>query len=188
MFGLALFGIGVAMVIGADLGAAPWDVFHQGLAERLGWAVGTVIVVIGFGLLLLWIPLRQRPGIGTVLNAFEIGTVVNLTLPRLPDTDRLVPRLALMAAGIVVVAIGSGFYIGAGLGPGPRDGLMMGLRDRGSSVRTARTIIEVTVLVLGIVLGGTAGIGTVVFALAIGPLVHVFLPRLTLPPRHGTSG
>lgn len=171
------------MLIDADLGAAPWDVFHQGVAERLGWAVGTVIIITGLCLLVLWIPLRQRPGMGTLLNALEIGTVVNLTLPIVPDPTHLAPRIILMASGIVIIAIGSGFYIGAGLGPGPRDGLMMGLRDRGLSVRAARTFIEIVVLVLGIVLGATAGVGTVAFALTIGPLVHVFLPRLTLPPR-----
>jgi uncharacterized membrane protein YczE len=188
VFGLGLFGLGVAMLIDADLGAAPWDVFHQGVAERIGWAVGSVIVVTGLLLLVLWIPLRQRPGVGTLLNALEIGTVVNLTLPIVPDPEQMIPRVILMTGGIVVIAVGSGFYIGAGIGPGPRDGLMLGLRDRGLSVRAARTLIEVSVLVLGIVLGGTAGVGTVAFAIAIGPLVHVFLPRLTLPPRRTTSG
>ncbi|MEN9506040.1 MAG: hypothetical protein RI958_1966 [Actinomycetota bacterium] len=183
MFGLALFGVGVAMLIDADLGAAPWDVFHQGVAERIGWAVGSVIVVTGLVLLVLWVPLRQRPGVGTLLNALEIGTVVNLTLPIIPDLDGLVARVGLMLGGIVIIALGSGFYIGAGIGPGPRDGLMLGLRDRGLSVRSARTLIEVSVLVLGILLGGTAGVGTVAFAVTIGPLVHIFLPRLTLEPR-----
>jgi uncharacterized membrane protein YczE len=183
VFGLALFGVGVAMLIDADLGAAPWDVFHQGVAERIGWAVGSVIVVTGLVLLVLWVPLRQRPGVGTLLNALEIGTVVNLTLPIIPDLDGLVARVGLMLGGIVIIALGSGFYIGAGIGPGPRDGLMLGLRDRGLSVRSARTLIEVSVLVLGILLGGTAGVGTVAFAVTIGPLVHIFLPRLTLEPR-----
>jgi uncharacterized membrane protein YczE len=179
--GLAMFGIGISMIIDADLGAAPWDVFHQGVSERLGVPIGTVIIATGALLLLLWIPLRERPGIGTVLNAVEIGLVVDLVLPRLPGPEALGPRVALMLGGVVVVAIGSGLYIGSGLGPGPRDGLMTGLARRGLSIRVARTGIEVTVLLLGIALGGSAGVGTAVFALGIGPLVQVFLPRLRMP-------
>lgn len=179
--GLALFGIGISLIIGADLGAAPWDVFHQGLAAQTGIGIGTVIIIVGALLLLLWIPLRERPGLGTVLNAVEIGLVVNVVLPLLPDTDRLVPRVALMLAGIVLVAIGSGLYIGSGLGPGPRDGLMTGLARLGSSIRVARTGIELTVVVAGLALGGAIGVGTALFAFGIGPLVQVFLPRLTVP-------
>lgn len=178
--GLALFGAGVALIIHAELGAAPWDVFHQGLARITGLSVGTVIIAVGAALLLLWIPLRERPGLGTLLNTVEIGLVVNLVLPLLPDTDRLVPRLALSAGGVVLVAIGSGFYIGSGLGPGPRDGLMTGLARLGMSIRGARTLIELTVVALGLALGGTVGVGTAMFALGIGPLVQIFLPRLTV--------
>lgn len=181
--GLALFGLGIALILQAGLGAAPWDVFHQGVSELTGISVGTVIIIVGLVLLLAWIPLRQRPGVGTLLNAFEIGLVVDLVLPALPDTDRLLPRVAFLGAGLLVVAIGSGLYIGSGLGAGPRDGIMMGLRARGMSVRAARTAIELVVLGIGLALGGSVGIGTVAFTFGIGPLVHVFLPRLTLPPR-----
>lgn len=185
--GLGLFGLGVALIIHAELGPAPWDVLHQGLAILTGVAIGTVIIIVGALLLLLWIPLRERPGLGTVLNAVEIGVVVNLVLPVLPDTDRLLPRLVLMAGGIVLVAIGSGFYIGSGLGPGPRDGLMTGLARLGLSIRVARTSIELTVVAGGLALGGSIGIGTALFALGIGPLVQVFLPRLTLPAAPGAE-
>jgi uncharacterized membrane protein YczE len=178
--GLALFGVGIALIVRGDLGLAPWDVLHQGIAERLGIGIGSVIVVTGALILLLWIPLRERPGIGTVLNAVEIGLVVSVVLPLLPEPDHVAVRAAATASGIIVIATGSGLYIGAGLGPGPRDGIMTGLARRGLSVRTARTLIEVTVVAAGIALGGAAGIGTVAFALAIGPLVHVLLPRLTL--------
>lgn len=183
VFGLALFGIGISLLIAADLGAAPWDVFHTGVSDRTGIPVGTVIILTGVALLLLWIPLGERLGIGTVLNAVEIGIVVDLVLPHLPDDTPLAARLAMMAGGVVVVAIGSGFYIGAGLGPGPRDGLMTGLAKRGWSIRLARTGIEITVLVIGVVLGGAIGLGTAVFALGIGPLVEILLPRLTLDAR-----
>ena len=181
--GLAMFGLGISLVIEAHLGAAPWDVFHQGLAELTGISVGHVIVVVGLLLLLLWIPLRQKPGIGTLLNALEIGFTVDLLMPLIPDTDALVERVGCLVAGIVVVAVGSGLYIGSGLGAGPRDGLMIGLGRLGLSVRVARTAIEVTVLVVGVLLGGTVGVGTVAFTFGIGPLVQVFLPRLALPPR-----
>jgi uncharacterized membrane protein YczE len=181
--GLALFGVGVAALLAADLGAAPWDVFHSGVSELTGLPVGTVIIVTGVALLALWIPLREQPGLGTVLNALEIGLVVDLVLPLLPDTGTLAVRLAMMSGGIVIIAVGSGLYIGAGLGPGPRDGLMTGIARRGISVRLARTGIEVTVLVLGVLLGGAIGVGTAAFAIAIGPLVQWFLPPLTMKPR-----
>lgn len=181
--GLAMFGIGISLIIEAHLGAAPWDVFHQGLSELTGISVGHVIVIVGVLLLLLWIPLRQRPGIGTLLNAVEIGLTVDLVMPLIPDTDAVVVRVPYLVVGIVVVAVGSGLYIGSGLGAGPRDGLMIGLGRLGLSVRVARTAIEVTVLVIGVLLGGTVGVGTVAFTFGIGPLVQVFLPRFALPPR-----
>jgi uncharacterized membrane protein YczE len=176
--GLALFGAGVACIIAAELGAAPWDVFHQGVSELTGIPIGTVIVITGAVLLLAWIPLRERPGLGTLLNALEIGLVVDLVLPRLPDPAALVPRAAMLVVGLLAVAVGSGLYIGAGLGPGPRDGIMTGLARRGMSLRLARTAIELTVLVAGLALGATAGVGTAAFAFGIGPLVQVMLPRL----------
>jgi uncharacterized membrane protein YczE len=186
VFGLALFGAGVALLIDAELGAAPWDVFHTGVAELTGLGVGAVIVLTGIALLSLWVPLRERPGLGTLLNAIEIGLVAGLVLPLLPDTDLLAARIPMMLGGVALIGIGSGFYIGAGLGPGPRDGLMTGLARRGVSIRAARTGIEVTVLTIGVLLGGAIGVGTAVFAFGIGPLVQVFLPRLMIGPRHPT--
>lgn len=182
MFGLALFGAGIALLIDSDLGAAPWDVFHTGISEITGIPVGSVIIITGVALLALWIPLRETPGLGTVLNAVEIGLVAGLVLDWLPDTEHLALRSAMMLGGVVLIALGSGFYIGAGLGPGPRDGLMTGLARRGPSLRAARTGIEISVLVIGVLLGGSVGIGTAVFAFGIGPLVQIFLPALTIRP------
>lgn len=187
LFGLFLFGVGISMLLDAELGAAPWDVFHTGVSELTGISVGNIVILTGFVLLLIWIPLRERPGIGTLLNAVVIGLVVDLTLPWIPDTSVLIARLGLMFAGVTVIAIGSGFYIGAGLGPGPRDGLMTGLAKRRIgrwriSIRVARTAVELLVLAVGIALGGSIGIGTAVFTFGIGPLVQVFLPRLTMQP------
>ena len=178
--GLALFGLGIAMFLASELGLAPWDVFHQGVSERTGIPVGVVIEITGVFILLLWIPLRERLGLGTVLNAIEIGLVVYLLDGVLPVTDQLVPRLLYVAGGLLAIAAGSGLYIGAGLGSGPRDGLMLGLSKRGISVRLARTGVEVAALVVGLLLGGTVGIGTLAFTFGIGPLVQVFLPRLRM--------
>lgn len=178
--GLALFGFGISCFISADLGLAPWDIFHQGLERKTGISIGIIIEITGVFILLLWIPLRERMGLGTLLNAVEIGLVVFLIGDHLPEPDHLAWRLGLMLLGLVSVGIGSGLYIGAGLGSGPRDGLMLGLSKRGISVRIARTAIEVTVLVLGLFLGGTIGVGTVAFTFGIGPLVQFFLPRLRL--------
>jgi len=174
--GLALFGLGITFFIRANLGLAPWDVFHKGLSEKTDLSIGVVIIGIGALLLLLWIPLRQRPGIGTILNAIEIGLVVNLTKPIIGEPDHWLARMALMFAGLLVVGLGSALYIGAGLGPGPRDGLMMGLAERGHSIRLARTGVEASVLGVGLLLGGSVGIGTVVFTLGIGPVVQRLLP------------
>lgn len=178
--GLASFGLGISCFLAADLGLAPWDIFHQGLGEKLGISTGIVIEITGVIILLLWIPLRERMGWGTVLNAIEIGLVVFLVADRLPEPDSWLVRLPYMLLGLVLVAVGSALYIGAGLGSGPRDGLMLGLSKRGISVRVARTGIELTVLVVGLFLGGTIGIGTVAFTFGIGPLVQFFLPRLRL--------
>jgi uncharacterized membrane protein YczE len=183
VLGLAIFGVGIALLIDANLGAAPWDVFHTGVAELTGLAVGQVTIITGVVLLLLWIPLGETVGLGTVLNAVEIGLVVDLVLPLLPEPELLVARTAMMLGGVVVIAVGSGLYIGAGLGPGPRDGLMTGFAKRGISIRGARTAIELTVLAIGVALGGAIGIGTAVFALGIGPLVQFFLPRLRVRER-----
>ena len=178
--GLACFGLGISMFVTARLGLAPWDVFHQGVSRHTGIALGWVIEITGFLLLLLWIPLRQRPGVGTILNALEIGLVVNLIGDHLPSTDRLVPRLAYVVGAVGVIALGSGLYIGAGLGTGPRDGLMVGLAARGYSVRVTRTILEAVVMASGIALGGRIGVGTLAFMFGIGPLVHVLIPRFEL--------
>lgn len=185
VFGLFLFGLGISMLIDAELGAAPWDVFHTGVSELTGISVGNIVIITGLALLVLWIPLRERPGLGTILNAIQIGLVVDLTLPWMPSTDLLLPRFGLMAGGIAVIAVGSGFYIGAGLGPGPRDGLMTGLSKRSIahrpiSIRVARTSVELIVLGVGIALGGSIGIGTAAFTFGIGPLVQIFLPRLAM--------
>lgn len=181
--GLTLFGSGVALIIASDLGAAPWDVFHTGVSDRTGIPVGTVIILTGLALLVLWIPLRERIGIGTVLNATIVGIVVDVVLPALPETDRAAARVAMLAGGIVLVAVGSGFYIGSGLGSGPRDGLMTGLARRGWSIHVARTGIELSALVVGVLLGGAVGVGTAAFALTIGPLVHWCLPPLRISDR-----
>ncbi len=169
------------MIIDANVGLAPWDVFHQGLSEHTGIGIGWWIEIVGVVILLAsWVFLRQRPGLGTIINALEIGLVVNLSAGRLPTSDHLAVRVVLMVIGVVVVAAGSGLYLGAGLGAGPRDGLMIGLAERGLSLRLARTGIEAAVLVIGIILGGSIGIGTVAFTLGIGPAVHVLLPRLRM--------
>lgn len=178
--GLMLFGVSIAMMVRADLGLAPWDVFHQGVAGRAGLPLGTVVIASSVLVLALWVPLRQRPGLGTVSNVIVVGLVVDLTLAVFPDPSGLAVRAALLFGGVVVNAIATGLYVGAGLGPGPRDGLMTGLAARDLSVRRARTSIEVTVLAVGWLLGGTAGVGTLVYAISIGPLVHVLLPELSV--------
>ena len=181
--GLAMFGAGDAMILHAQLGAAPWDMLHQGLSHKLGISVGKVLIGTAAAVLLLWIPLRQRPGVGTILNAIEIGLVVDLVLAHLPDTHRLVPRIGILIGGVLIVALGTGIYIGAGLGTGPRDGLMVGLSNRGISVRLARTSVELTVGVVGVFLGIRPGVGTLIFMFGIGPLVQLFLPLMALPSR-----
>ncbi|WP_017622059.1 membrane protein YczE [Nocardiopsis chromatogenes] len=183
LVGLHLYGVGGALLLAADLGAMPWDVLHQGLAERTGLSVGTWSVIVGALLMLLWIPLRQRPGPGTVSNVVLVGLSVDLTLLWLPDPHALALRIAYLAAGTLVTGAATGCYIGARLGPGPRDGLMTGLAERGLSIRAARTAIEVAVVAAGMLLGGTAGVGTVAFALAIGPLAQVCIPRMQVPER-----
>jgi uncharacterized membrane protein YczE len=179
--GLALFGIGIGLMVRADLGLGPWDVLHQGVAERTGATIGTITILTGVVVLLLWIPLRERPGLGTVLNVVLIGLVADATLAVVDEPSSLPVRVLLLVVGIFVFGPGSGLYIGAGLGPGPRDGLMTGLARRGTAVRVVRTGIEVVVLALGAALGGSVGIGTVAFALTVGPNVHWHLERMSLP-------
>ncbi len=179
-FGLVLFGISLAMLVSANLGLDPWDVFHQGVAETLNIRLGVVVVATSFVVLSLWIPLRERPGIGTVMNAVLVGVVFELTIAVLGDPSALGWRWVLLGGAILLNAVATGMYVGAGLGPGPRDGLMTGIAARGRSIRTVRTGIEAVVLALGWLLGGTVGLGTVLFAVLIGPLVHITLPWFTI--------
>ncbi|GAB3213231.1 membrane protein [Marinactinospora endophytica] len=174
--GLYLYGLGGALQVSSHLGAMPWDVLHQGLSRQTGLSIGTWSITVGALLILLWIPLRQRPGLGTLSNVVIVGVSVDLSLAWLPQPDSLGWRCLLLALGILTTAVATGCYIGAGLGPGPRDGLMTGLAARGLSVRRARTGIEVAVVIVGFLLGGTVGVGTLLFALTIGPLAQVFLP------------
>ncbi|MBV9338319.1 MAG: hypothetical protein JO262_14680 [Solirubrobacterales bacterium] len=178
--GLILYGVSAAMMLLAGLGVDPWDVLHQGLSRRFGLGVGTWVIIVGALVLLLWIPLRQRPGFGTLNNVLAIGLVVNLVLGAVPPVHGLAARLVVMTSGVVLNGIATGAYIGAGLGPGPRDGLMTGLAARGYSIRVVRTGIELTVLLAGWLLGGTLGLGTVVYALGIGPIAHLSIPRLAI--------
>jgi uncharacterized membrane protein YczE len=177
--GLVLFGLSASMMVLSRLGLDPWDVFHQGLARRTGTQIGTVTVIVGVVVLLLWIPLRQRPGIGTLANVVVIGLTMNVILGAFGPPHAIAVRWALLLGGILLCGIATGCYIGAGLGPGPRDGLMTGFAARGHSIRVVRTAIELSVLGVGFLLGGTVGIGTVIYALSIGPLAHVFLPLLS---------
>jgi uncharacterized membrane protein YczE len=193
MVGVALFGISLGLVIRAGLGLAPWDVFHQGLAAQIGVSIGAVIVGTSAVVLLAWIPLKERPGIGTLANGGLVGVWVNLTLEVIPDTIEGWPaRIALLTVGVLINGVGSGMYIGAGLGPGPRDGLMTAIARRGFTIRRVRTSLELSVLAIGVVIGGTIGIGTVVYAVGIGPLAHVFIPffqrigNQTSPPHDPT--
>jgi uncharacterized membrane protein YczE len=177
--GLVVYGVGLSMEVLAGFGLDPWDVFHQGLARQTHMAIGTWVVIVGVAVLLLWIPLRLRPGIGTLCNALVIGLVMNAVLAAMPVPSSLAVRVVLMLAGVALTGLATGAYIGAGLGPGPRDGLMVGIAARGHSVRVVRTCIEVCVLALGWGLGGSVGIGTVVYALSIGPIAHVTIPLFT---------
>lgn len=187
LVGLVLCGVGIATMVAADLGLGPWDVLHQGLSRLTGVPIGRVGIAVGGVVLLLWWPLRERPGVGTIANVVVIGLVIDAVLLVLETPAGLPARAALMASGPLLFGIGSGFYIGAGLGPGPRDGVMTGLARRGWPVGWVRTGIEVAVLLAGIALGGTVGLGTVAFAASIGPLVAFFLPRLTVVPRSSGS-
>jgi uncharacterized membrane protein YczE len=178
--GLVLYGVSASMLLLAGLGVDPWDVLHQGLSRRLGLGVGTWAIIVGVAVLLLWIPLRQRPGFGTISNVIVVGLVIDAVLAAVPPVHGLPARVLVMLGGVVLNGIATGAYIGAGLGPGPRDGLMVGLAARGHSIRVVRTCIEITVLLTGWLLGGTVGIGTVVYALGIGLIAHVSIPRLAI--------
>lgn len=178
MVGLVLFGAGIAFTAISELGLSPWDVFAQGIARRSAIGLGAAGIIVGAAVLLLWIPLKERPGLGTILNVAVIGVVTDLTLYVFPDeAGSTAWRWTALLGGIALIGLGTGLYIGAGLGPGPRDGLMTALARRGISIRRARTSIEVAVLAVGWLLGGTVGIGTVVFALGVGPAVHYSFGR-----------
>ena len=186
--GLVLYGFSMALLVRARLGVMPWDVLHQGVARTIGGTLGTVSIVVGALVLLLWIPLRQRPGVGTVSNVLVIGLAVDASLAVLPHVDGMVLRSALVVAGVLLNAVATAAYIGVRLGPGPRDGLMTGLvRRTGRSVRVVRTSIEVVVVATGWLLGGTLGVATVLYALAIGPLVQPLLPVFTVEAAVGAS-
>ncbi len=180
LVGLYVFGAGIAFMVEADLGLGPWDVFHQGVSDLTGLSIGRVINVVAFLVVLLFIPLKEKLGLGTILNALLIGVSADLTSDLLPELVSMPTRIAAMIAGPVLIAIGSGFYIGAGLGPGPRDGVMTGLAKRGIDIWKARFGIEFVVLVIGLVLGGTIGVGTIWFVVGIGPMVQFFLKRLSM--------
>lgn len=181
--GLWLFGTGEACIVAADLGNSPWTVLAQGVSLNTPLGIGAATVLISFLVLGAWVPLRQRPGLGTVLNAIIVGAAIGVMLEALPADPSMVASWLLLACGIGAVAVGGGIYLGCGLGPGPRDGLMTGLHARtGRTLRLVRTLIELGALTGGFVLGGTVGLGTVAFALLIGPGVHavfyVVQPRL----------
>lgn len=181
LVGLVLYGLAVAIIVRAGLGLDPWNVLNQGVAERLPLSYGVVMILIGAAVLLLWLPLRQKPGIGTVANVFLIGVFADLGLAWIPADLPLAVRIVMLVAGVVLTGVATGAYVGAGLGPGPRDGLMTGIVKRtGWPVKYVRTAIEIAVVAVGWLLGGAVGPGTVLFALTIGPLVHVFLPLFTI--------
>lgn len=177
LVGLVLFGVGCALTVESGLGVDPWTVFAEGIALHTGIGIGWVVNFLGFFVLLLWIPLRQKPGIGTVLNILMVGTAMQITLDLMPSPEGLVWQIVIFAVGLVAVAIASGLYIGAHFGPGPRDGLMTGLKGRfGWPIWLSRGSVELTVLLFGWLLGGTVGFGTLAFAVLIGPLVHLAMP------------
>ena len=181
--GLALFGLSLALFAQAHLGVDPWTVFSQGISRRTDLSLGTVTVLTSLAVLLAWIPLHQRPGVGTIANALVVGPVLDLGVAVFPEPGTLPGQLGFVAIAIVGAAIGTGFYVGAGWGPGPRDGLMTGFAARGVPIGLARMGIELTVLVTGFLLGGTVGLATALYAIGIGALVQRTLPRLTVRPR-----
>lgn len=179
--GLAAYGLSIALLVRADLGLMPWSVLDQGVARTTGLSLGAVTILLGAVILLTWVPLRQRPGVGTISNVVVIGLALDAALAVLPEVGSLPLRVAMLVGGVALNALATAAYIGVQLGPGPRDGLMTGLvRTTGRSVRLVRTGIEVVVVVLGVLLGGTVGLGTVLYALTIGPLVQLLLPRVSV--------
>jgi uncharacterized membrane protein YczE len=179
LVGLLLFGTSLALFVRSDLGLDPWDVLHQGLSRQTNLAIGTWSILVGIVVLLLWLPLRQVPGIGTVCNVVIVGLSLNAVLDVMPVPHSIAIRWLCLVGGILLCGVATGAYIGAALGPGPRDGLMVGLANRGLSLRVVRTAIELGVLVTGFALGGTVGIGTVLYAVSIGPLAHITIPAFS---------
>jgi uncharacterized membrane protein YczE len=189
--GLLLYGVSSSLLVLAGLGLDPWDVFHQGLSRTIGLAIGTWTILVGAAVLLLWIPLRQRPGIGTLSNVVLVGGTMDVVLGHVNAPHAMAARVACLVCGVLLNGVATGAYIGAGLGPGPRDGLMTGLAARGHSIRVVRTGLELAVLATGWLLGGTVGVGTLLYALSIGPLAHVFIPlfaRGRPTPEHALEG
>jgi len=186
--GLTLYGASAAMIILSELGNDPWDVLHQGLSRQTGIGTGIWVCIVGALVMLLWIPLRQKPGLGTLSNVIVVGLTLELCLVAFEPAHDLAARWTLLLSGVLLNGVATGLYIGARFGPGPRDGLMTGLAARGMSLRAVRTGIELAVLAAGFALGGTVGIGTLVYALAIGPLAHVFVPAFTTSPTPSAGG
>jgi uncharacterized membrane protein YczE len=179
--GLSLYGFSMGLILLSGLGNMPWDVLHEGLARQTALGVGTWVIIVGALVLVLWVPLRIRPGLGTISNVVVIGVVLDLTLAALRAPEGLPAETALLVAGILLNALATGIYIGASFGPGPRDGLMTGLAARGVPLRAARTGIEAAVVIIGALLGGTVGLGTLLYAVTIGPLVHHTVPLFAGP-------
>lgn len=179
--GMVVIGAAIAASLRAEVGLAPWDVFHEGLAEVTGWPFGPLVMLVGVVVLLGWVPLRQRMGIGTIINVLVVGPSVNVFLPLIPETDSLAVRVGYFVAAVALFGVGGGLYIGSALGPGPRDGLMTALTAKGFALWKVRTVLEVCVLVAGLTLGGSIGVGTVVLAFALGPVTHIALARFHLP-------
>jgi uncharacterized membrane protein YczE len=179
--GLLIIGFSISISVRAQLGLAPWDVFHQGVAKALGLSIGVVVVLVGLVVLVAWIPLHQHLGLGTVLNTLSIGLIANLGLAVIPEQHLLAVRIPLLVVALLGFGLGGGLYIGSGLGPGPRDGLMTAITARGHRLWVVRTILECSVLVVGVALGGEVGIGTVLIAFSLGPLTHAGLRRFHLP-------
>ena len=182
LIGLVLFGLALALLVHANLGLDPWTVFSSGVARHIDLSLGEVTVLSSLAILLLWIPLRQRPGLGTVANALVVGPVLDAGVALLPSPSHLVVRALFLVLAVLLIAVGTGLYVGVGWGPGPRDGLMTGLVQLGVPLYLARTMIEGTALLVGWLLGGPVGVATIVYALGVGPLVARALPRLALPP------
>ena len=187
MSGLVLYGVSDGMILMSGLGANPWDVFHQGLSKHIGLPVGTTVILVGAAVMLLWIPIRQRPGFGTLSNVIVVGVAMDGAMAWIPTPHAWWLRWGEMLAGIVLNGVATGAYIGAGMGPGPRDGVMTGYAARGHSIRLVRTSMEITVLSLGWLLGGTVGFGTAAYALLIGPLAHRFIPLLAINAEDGAA-